>query len=108
MKIKKGDTVQMRSGKDRGKQGKVIQVMPGVRKVVVEGLNTFVKHLRPQGSGQKGQQEKGQRIELSRAVPESTVAFVCPKCNKLARLGHTVLKDGTKTRTCKKCNETVD
>ena len=105
MKIKKDDMVQMRSGKDQGKQGKVIQVIPESRKVVVEGLNTFVKHLRPQG-GQQG--EKGQRIELSRAVPVSTVELVCKKCSKPTRVGVQVLNDGSRVRVCKKCKETVD
>lgn len=97
----------MRSGKDAGKQGKVIQVLPEDQKVVVEGLNTFTKHLRPQG-GTQGGDNKGQRIELSRAVPVSTVSLVCKKCNKVARVGYKVLNDGTKTRICKKCNETVE
>ena len=65
----------MRSGKDRGKQGKVLQVLPVEHKVVIEGLNTFVKHLAPQGGKRRKTEgaEKGQRIELSRPVPISTV-----------------------------------
>jgi len=105
MKIKKDDMVQMRSGKDRGKQGKVIQVLPKERKVVVEGLNTFTKHLRPQG-GKQG--EKGQRIELSRAIPVSTVVLICKKCQKPTRVGMQILKDGSRVRACKKCKETVE
>jgi len=109
MRIKKDDIVVMRSGKDRGKQGKVLQVIPVERKVVVEGLNMFVKHLAPQGGRRRRTEgaEKGQRIELSRPVPISTVQLVCKMCSKPSRIDWKILKDGTKTRHCKKCDEVI-
>jgi large subunit ribosomal protein L24 len=105
MKIKTGDTVQVLRGKNAGKSGKVTQVLRDREMVVVDGVNTMVKHLRSQRSG-----EKGQRIEFFGPLHVSKVALLCPKCNKPTRIGYstTTGEDGTtqKSRQCKKCNET--
>ena len=108
MKIKKGDKVKMLAGKDSGKTGKVLQVLPKDKRVSVEGLNILIKHMRPQRQG-----ETGQRIEFPAFVNASNVSLVCPKCSKVARVGYKIIKgeegkkDG-KVRVCKKCNEIIE
>jgi len=100
MKIKTGDKVVMLAGKNKGKSGKVIQVM-APNKVVIEGLNLLIKHQKARKTG-----EKGQRIQFPAAVPVSKVALVCPKCGKPARIGFKI-EGETKSRMCKKCSETI-
>jgi large subunit ribosomal protein L24 len=102
MRIKQGDNVKVMSGKDAGKTGKITQVLPEDDKVVVEGANILVKHLRPRKQG-----EKGQRIEFNAPVDASNVQVVCPKCNKITRIHYKVLADGRKERTCSKCKESL-
>ena len=80
MPIKKGDKVKILAGKDKGKAGKVLQILPEEGRVSVEGLNILVKHLRPRRAG-----EKGQRIEFPSFVNLSNVAIVCPKCGTPAK-----------------------
>ncbi|MFA6228440.1 MAG: 50S ribosomal protein L24 [Patescibacteria group bacterium] len=101
MKIKTGDKIKMLAGKDKGKTGKVLQVMAADNKVVVEGLNLLIKHQRPKRSG-----EKGQRIQFPAAVAMAKVALVCPKCGQAARVGYKLVED-KKFRFCKKCKETI-
>lgn len=102
MKIKVNDKVKVITGKDYGKEGKVIQVFPKAGRVVVEGLNIMKKHLRARKRG-----EKGQVIELSSPVDASNVMWICPKCAKAARVGYKI--DGsTKKRVCRKCQEFID
>jgi large subunit ribosomal protein L24 len=107
MNIKKNDNVKVLTGKDRGKSGKILQVLPDTRKVSVEGLNLLIKHLRPSKRG-----EKGQRIEFPAFVNASNVAVVCPKCGKTTRISYKIVKseDGKskKYRVCKKCGESID
>jgi len=97
MRIKKGDTVFLEKGKDRGKKGKVVRVFPDGRKILVEGINQKIRHTRPRRSG-----EKGQRVTVTHPVPISNVLLICPNCGKGTRVGYTVL-GGIKTRKCKKC-----
>ncbi len=101
MRIKKGDIVKMLSGKDRGKTGKILRAVPDQERVVVEGLNTNKKHLRPRKQG-----EKGQIAIVPSAVHISKVAIVCAKCGKVARIGYGVT-EGRKHRVCKKCNSEI-
>lgn len=102
MKIKTGDRVQMLSGKDGGKSGKVIQVFPQEGKVVVEGLNRLTKHLRP-----RREADAGQKVTFWRPVRAAAVILLCPKCSRPTRLGIKTLSDGSRVRICKKCGETV-
>jgi large subunit ribosomal protein L24 len=97
MKIKKGDQIQIIAGKDKGKVGKVLRVIPGNLRIVVEGLNLIKKHMKPKKGG-----EKGQRIEVPASINISNVMLVCPKCGKLTRVGFKVNKKD-KLRICKKC-----
>ena len=97
MRIKKGDTILITTGKDKNKKGKVLKVLPEANKVVVEGLNLVKKHLKPKRSG-----EKGQKIEVPRPLDVSNVKLICPKCGQASRLGCRVTEAG-KFRICKKC-----
>lgn len=101
MKVKKGDTVKMMGGKDRGKTGAVTRVLHEDQRVVVEGLNIVKKHRRAQRAGQKGQ-----LIEFPRAIPASRVMVICPQCGKATRVAYALSSDGTKTRRCSKCQAT--
>lgn len=107
MNIKKNDKVKILSGKDRGKIGKVLQVMPKEGRLSIEGLNLLIKHLRPRREG-----EKGQRIEFPAFINASNVALVCEKCGRPTRVGYKILKTegkkGKKIRVCRKCGETIE
>ena len=101
MKIKKGDTVQVLSGNDKGKTGEVIEVMPKVEKVIVKGVNLRKKHVKPRKQG-----EEGGIIAVECAIPSSKVNIVCSKCGKTTKIGYSMEKD-QKVRVCKKCGTTL-
>ena len=101
--VKKGDTVMVNSGADKGKKGKVLQAMPSENKILVEGVNVRTKHTKPRRAG-----ETGGIVKQAATVNVSKVMVVCKKCNSVTRVAHTTLKDGSKVRTCKKCNESLD
>jgi large subunit ribosomal protein L24 len=103
MKIKKSDKVKIITGKDKGKEGKVLEAFPAEGKIVVEGLNLVIKHMRPRRSG-----EKGQRIQFPAALRVSNVMLICNKCNKMTRVGYKILENGKKVRMCKKCKEVIE
>lgn len=86
MKIKTGDKVKIMAGKDKGKEGKILQVFPKMEKVVVEGLNLATRHLR----GQRGQ--AGQKIQFPAPIHVSNVQLVSPKSGKTGRVGYKILK----------------
>ncbi len=101
--VKTGDTVVILSGKDKGKKGKVLEVSPTEKKVIVEGCNMVTKHVKPRRMG-----ESGGIVKAEAPLYACKVMLVCPKCGKPTRLAHKVLADGTKERVCKnaKCGET--
>ena len=101
MKIKKGDTVQVLSGNDKGKTGEVLETIPKDSKVIVKGVNVRKKHVKPKKQG-----EEGGILSLECAIKECKVNVVCPKCNKPARIGYEIEKD-TKVRICKKCKSKI-
>ena len=101
MNIKKDDKVVVLSGKDKGKQGKVLSADPKAAKVVVEGVNVATKHKKPMKQG-----EEGGIIKVETPIYASKVQLVCPKCGKNTRVGHKIA-DGKKTRICKKCGAEV-
>jgi|APSaa5957512576_1039674.scaffolds.fasta_scaffold207896_2 large subunit ribosomal protein L24 len=103
MNIKVNDKVAVITGKNKGKDGKVVQILPSMNKVVVEGVNIMYKHLRPQKSG-----EKGQRVQFNGPITVSNVMLVCPKCSKQSRIGIKVGDNKQKARFCKKCKEVID
>lgn len=98
--VKTGDTVVILSGRDAGKQGKVLGVSPKEGKVQVEGLNMITKHVKPRKMGDEGGLVKGEG-----ALYACKVQLVCPHCNKPTRVGHKVNAEGKKVRVCKKCGE---
>ena len=101
MKIKKGDNVLIRKGKDGGKTGKVASVNPSKNKVLVHGLNQYKKTVRARKQG-----EKGQIITISMPLNASNVSIVCPSCGKATRVGYKV-EGEAKTRFCKKCKSAI-
>ncbi|MHB8707693.1 MAG: 50S ribosomal protein L24 [Desulfuromonadales bacterium] len=101
--VKKDDLVMVIAGKEKGKSGKVLRVLPDRGQVMVESLNVVKRHTRPtRGSTQGGIVEKEAPFDAS------NVQLLCKGCNKPVRTGLRVLEDGTKVRFCKKCNEILD
>lgn len=98
MKIKKGDKVLIISGKDRGKVGRILRVLPKKHKVVVEGLNLAIKHRKPRRLG-----EKGERVKVAAPLVVSKVKLICPHCQKATRTGYKMVNQNKK-RICKKCS----
>ena len=104
--VRKGDTVQVLSGKDRGKQGRVVNIWPRRDMVMVEGVHQVKRHeaVRPaQGRGGT----TGGIITKEMPVHVSNVALVCPSCGKATRIGHERHEDGSKDRVCRKCGGKV-
>jgi large subunit ribosomal protein L24 len=101
MKIKKGDTVLIISGKDKGKKAKVLESFPRQNKIIVEGINLVKRHRRP-----RREREKGQIVEVPKPINVSNVKLVCPKCGRPTRLGYRLTEKG-KYRICKKCNQEI-
>ena len=101
MNIRKDDKVVVLSGKDKGKQGKVLVADPKALKVIVEGVNVATKHQKPRKQG-----EEGGIIKVETPIYASKVQLVCPKCGKATRVGHK-LADGKKVRVCKKCGAEI-
>lgn len=102
MHIKKGDKVMVMAGKDKGKTGTVIKAMPGKNRVVIEGINTVVKHQKPT---QKMQQ--GGRLEMEGSISASNVLVYCEKDKTGVRTGFAIDGD-RKSRVCKKCGSKID
>lgn len=101
MRLKKGDNVQVMSGKEKGKKGKILRVLPKESLVTVEGVNIKKRHRRPTKSG-----EKGQVIEKQNPFAASRVRLVCPACAKPVRSGQKV-QGQAKVRVCRKCGGEV-
>jgi len=101
MKIKKGDTILVISGKDKGKKAKVLESFPVGKKISVEGVNIVKKHRKA-----KSEKEKGQVVEIPKSIDVSNVKLVCPKCNKAVRVGYKIIED-KKYRICKKCKQEI-
>ena len=108
MNIKKGDTVLIIAGKDRGKQGVVSRALPQVNKVIVEGLNIAKKHIRPQG-----QTRQGGIIEKAMPLQVSNTMLICTECGKPTRVAHERRPMGSdqkmrSVRVCKKCQKVIE
>lgn len=100
MKFKVGDNVLVTAGKDKGKKGKIVRVFADANKVTVEGLNVYVKHMKPTNG------QAGQRLELPRPLPTAKVAILNGE-GKQDRVGYKVAKDGTKERIFIKTGKAV-
>ena len=101
MNIRKDDKVVVLSGKDKGKQGKILTADPKAAKVIVEGVNVATKHQKPRKQG-----EEGGIIKVETPIYAAKVQLVCPKCGKATRVGHKIA-DGKKVRVCKKCGAEI-
>jgi large subunit ribosomal protein L24 len=102
--FKKNDEVYVLSGKDQGKTGRVLIVMPHKERIVVEGVQMIKRHTRP--NPQKS--IKGGIVEKEASIHISNVAIVCKNCKEHTRIGIAVLEDGRRERTCKKCGNALD
>ncbi len=102
MKIKKGDTVLIISGKDRGRKGKVLEVLPKENRLLVGGINLRKKHEKPKKQG-----EKGQIVQMPGAISVSNIKLICPKCGKVTRVGYKILGKN-KVKICKKCQQEIE
>ncbi|NOQ42068.1 MAG: 50S ribosomal protein L24 [Desulfuromusa sp.] len=101
--VKKNDMVKIIAGKEQGKTGKVLRVFPDKGRVIVESLNVIKRHTRPNQLN-----PEGGIVEKEAPLSISNVMLVCGSCNQPTRTGVRLLEDGSKTRYCKKCNESVD
>jgi large subunit ribosomal protein L24 len=104
IQIRKGDQVRVISGPDAGKSGRVLSINAKTNRVVVEHIAIMKRHTRPNPS----KNIKGGIVEKEGSINVSNVMVVCGSCGKHTRIGHTVLPDGTKTRSCKRCGGTLD
>jgi len=102
MKIKKGDTVQILSGKDRGKQGRVLRVLSAKGKAIVERVNFTKKHTKPN----PGKNQQGGILEREAPIQMSNLQVVCPSCSEPSRTGSHRTADGAK-RFCRKCEADI-
>jgi large subunit ribosomal protein L24 len=101
--IRKEDTVLVISGKEKGKKGRVLAVLPRKDRVLVERVNVIKKHMKPSKT-----HAQGGIIDKEAPLPRANVMLMCPKCDKPTRLGNLALEGGKKVRVCKKCKEVID
>jgi len=102
--IRKNDTVLVVTGKDRGKRGRVLKIVPDSNRLIVEGVNMIKRHTKPNPRASV----QGGIVEREAAVHASNVQLVCPECGAQTRVGRKILGDGRKVRVCRKCEGVVD
>jgi large subunit ribosomal protein L24 len=102
--IRKNDNVLVIAGRDRGKRGRVLKVIPDTNRLVVEGVNVIKRHTKPN----PGRNVKGGIVEREASLHASNVQLVCPECGAQTRVGRRVVGDGRKVRICRKCGGVVD
>jgi large subunit ribosomal protein L24 len=102
--LRKNDNVLVITGKDRGKRGRILKVIPETNRLVVEGVNMIKRHMKPN----PGRNIKGGIVEREASMHVSNVQLVCPECGAQTRVGHKLLGDGRKVRVCRKCDGVVD
>ena len=102
--VRRNDTVIVVAGKDRGKRGRVLKLLPERNRVVVEGVNFIKRHTRPNPS----RNIKGGVVEREASLHASNLQLVCPECGAQTRIGRRLLGDGRKVRICRKCEGVVD
>lgn len=101
--LKKNDQVEVIAGKEKGRVGKVLKVLPDKNKAVVERINMIKRHTKPQEMNQQGQ-----IVEKEAPLDVSNLQLICPECTKTGRIGRKFLEDGTKVRYCKACGEALE
>jgi large subunit ribosomal protein L24 len=104
IQIRKGDNVKVIAGKDAGKSGRVLSINAKKNTLVVEHIGVIKRHTRPNPS----KNIKGGIVEKEAGINISNVMVVCGSCGKHTRIGHNILPDGTKVRSCRHCNATLD
>jgi len=102
--IRKNDNVVVTAGRDSGKRGRVLKVLPARNRLVIEGVNIIKRHTRPNPQ----RNVKGGIVEREASLHASNVQLVCPECGEPTRIGRHVLADGRKVRVCRKCEGVVD
>ena len=102
--VRKNDSVVVITGKDRGKRGRVLKVLPAKNRLIVEGVNVIKRHTKPNPQ----RNIKGGVVEREAPLHASNVQLVCPECGKPTRIGRKILGDGRKVRICRKCEGVVD
>jgi large subunit ribosomal protein L24 len=103
VEIRKNDSVMVIAGKERGKTGKVLRVLPDDGAVIIERINIVKRHTKP-----RGPQQPGGIVEKEASIDASNVMIMCDKCNAPVRIAHKSLADGSKIRICRRCNEALD
>jgi large subunit ribosomal protein L24 len=103
VQIRKNDSVMVISGRERGKTGKVLRVLPDKDGVIIERVNMVKRHSKP-----RGPQQPGGIVEKEAPIHRSNLMIMCDKCNAPVRIGHKELGDGTKVRICRRCGEALD
>ncbi|MGD8376540.1 MAG: 50S ribosomal protein L24 [Acidobacteriota bacterium] len=103
-KVKKNDQVKVLAGKDRGKTGRVLQVLPAKGLAVVEGIHYYKRHTRPNPS----KNIKGGIVEREGVIHLSNIMVICPQCKQPSRLGRKLLEDGRRVRVCRGCGAELD
>jgi len=103
LSIKKNDTAIVLSGKEKGKKGRVISVVPLKEKVIIENINIIKKHMKPNRKN-----TQGGIISKEGALHISKIMLICPKCNKPTRISNALIDNQKKVRMCKKCKEVID
>jgi large subunit ribosomal protein L24 len=104
LSIRRNDTVLVIAGRDRGKRGRVLRVLPDRARLVVEGVHIVKRHTRPNPQ----RNVKGGIVERESALAVANVQLVCPECNAATRIGRRRLDDGRRVRVCRKCEGVVD
>jgi len=102
--IRRNDNVLVVAGKDRGKRGRVLKVLPARNRLVIEGVNLIKRHTRPNPNANV----QGGIVEREASLHASNVQLICPECGAQTRIGRRVLNDGRKVRICRKCEGVVD
>lgn len=101
--LKADDQVEVISGKDKGRVGKVLKVFPSISKATVERINMIKRHTKPRDASQQGA-----IVEREAPIHVSNLQLICPECTQTGRIGKKILEDGTKARFCKKCGESIE
>jgi large subunit ribosomal protein L24 len=112
LKIRRGDLVEVLSGKDVGRRGKVLEVIPEDRRVIIENINIVKRHTKPRPvKGTRGaQMTPGGVLDMAAAMRIDNVALVCPSCNVATRVGYRITESGEKVRHCRRpgCNKDIE
>jgi large subunit ribosomal protein L24 len=103
VQIRKNDSVMIIAGRERGKTGKVLRVIPDKGAAIIERVNLIKRHTRP-----KGPQQPGGIVEKEASIHASNLMIMCDKCNAPVRIGRKILADGKKIRICRRCGEALD